>query len=549
LVDYTTDVLATDNCDSDLDIVQSPVFGTIISGSNNIITLTVTDDTGNSAQVSFNVAVEDTSDPIITSIHNEQSVDAMNASFVALLPDFRSDVTAIDNCDPNLHVTQSPVAGSTISGSTNSVTLTVTDDSGNSAQTTFNVKVVDLSAPVINSIHNDLIINDLGNCQAALVDYTSSVNAIDIVDQDLEVTQSPAAGELISGPVNEVTLTVMDDAGNSAQVTFNVAVEDNSAPVPDVINLSDITAECEVSSLTAPTANDNCAGAITATHDATLPITGEGTSVVITWTYDDGNGNTATQTQNVVIEDVTAPIPDVATLNDVTAECEVSSLTAPMATDNCAGTIIGTHDAEFPIEATTVVTWTFDDGNGNTATQTQNVVIEDVTAPVITCVANQTFEIESSASVYTVNGNELDPVSVSDNCSVATILNDFNDTETLAGAQINIGTTNLVWTATDADGNATQCSLDVTVNQSTGIKDLVDAGIKMYPNPTSGMIYIESENTEIESIQVFDITGTLVLEVSDLEKQQIDLSGYMQGVYIIKINTKDESFTSRIIKK
>ena len=37
-----------------------------------------------------------------------------------------------------------------------------------------------------------------------------------------------------------------------------------------------------------------------------------------------GPGNTITQTQNVVINDVTAPVADVATLADVTAECEVT---------------------------------------------------------------------------------------------------------------------------------------------------------------------------------------------------------------------------------
>jgi hypothetical protein len=36
----------------------------------------------------------------------------------------------------------------------------------------------------------------------------------------------------------------------------------------------------------APTATDNCAGSVTVTHDATLPITTQGTAVV-TWTYDD----------------------------------------------------------------------------------------------------------------------------------------------------------------------------------------------------------------------------------------------------------------------
>ena len=113
----------------------------------------------------------------------------------------------------------------------------------------------------------------------------------------------------------------------------NVVITDVTAPTPDVETLADVTDECSVTTLTAPTATDNCGGTVTVTNNATLPITAQGTTVV-TWTYDDGNGNTSTQNQNVIITDVTAPTPEVETLADVTDECSVTTLTAPTATDN-----------------------------------------------------------------------------------------------------------------------------------------------------------------------------------------------------------------------
>ncbi|MBN2682578.1 MAG: HYR domain-containing protein, partial [Bacteroidales bacterium] len=150
-------------------------------------------------------------------------------------------------------------------------------------------------------------------------------------------------------PVGATTVTyeVVDGLGNNPeQCSFIVTIVDNEAPVADVATLADVTAECEVTTLTAPTATDNC-GTVTVTNDATLPISAQGTTVV-TWTYNDGNGNTASQTQNVVITDISAPVADVATLADVTAECEVTTLTAPTATDNC-GTVTVTNDATLPI--------------------------------------------------------------------------------------------------------------------------------------------------------------------------------------------------------
>ena len=111
-----------------------------------------------------------------------------------------------------------------------------------------------------------------------------------------------------------------------------------------------------------------------------FPITTQGTTVV-TWTFDDGNGNVITANQNVIVADTTDPVTP--TLTDVTAQCEVTTLTTPTATDNCSGTITGTTMTTFPIttQGTTIVTWTFDDGNGNTITQTQNVIINDTIPP------------------------------------------------------------------------------------------------------------------------------------------------------------------------
>ena len=155
-------------------------------------------------------------------------------------------------------------------------------------------------------------------------------------------------------------------------------------------------------SLTAPTATDNCTGSITGTTTTVLPITAQGTTVV-TWTYVDAEGNVTTQTQTVVVIDTLAPVADVADLDDVTAQCSVDSLTAPTATDNCAGSITGTTTTAFPITAqgVTEVTWTYVDTEGNISTQTQNVIIDDITAPVADVAALADVTAECSAVSYT----------------------------------------------------------------------------------------------------------------------------------------------------
>src|SRR5688572_27063231 len=114
---------------------------------------------------------------------------------------------------------------------------------------------------------------------------------------------------------------------------------DTLPPVPVTNPLPTIVSACSVT-LTAPTAIDDMAGTVTATSADPLTITSQG-SYIITWTYDDGNGNTSSQNQNVIINDTIAPVPDVANLPDVIGTDEIM-LAPPTATDNCGGTITAT---------------------------------------------------------------------------------------------------------------------------------------------------------------------------------------------------------------
>ena len=260
-----------------------------------------------------------------------------------------------------------------------------------------------------------------------------------------------------------VTWTYEDTAGNTSTQTQHVIIADTEAPVPDQANLPDIADECEVSSLTAPTATDNCSSAVTVSHDAVLPITQQGTTVV-TWTYEDASGNTSTQTQNVIVDDADAPVPDQASLPDITSECEVSNLTAPTATDNCSGLLMATHDATLPIttQGNTVVIWTYEDAAGNTSTQTQNVIIDDADAPVPDQANLPDIADECEVSSLTAP-------TATDNCSSAVTVS--HDAVLPITQQ---GTTVITWTYEDEAGNTSTQTQHVIV-EDTMAPELISA--------------------------------------------------------------------------
>ena len=111
----------------------------------------------------------------------------------------------------------------------------------------------------------------------------------------------------------------------------------------------------------------------------------------------------------------------------------------------------------------TTVTYTVTDAGGLTASCSFTVTVIDNIPPIITCVGNQDRSTDLTRPVYTTIGTEFDPVSLWENCTIASLINDFNEQSTLAGAAFPIGTTTVIWTVTDNSGLSSSCSFTVTV--------------------------------------------------------------------------------------
>jgi gliding motility-associated-like protein len=150
--------------------------------------------------------------------------------------------------------------------------------------------------------------------------------------------------------------------GCNGNFSVNVTVGDTVAPVPNLANLPSITGDCHTVVSTIPTATDNCAGTITAATADPLSYSLPGT-YVIHWTYNDGNGNMATQNQNVTVTAPALPI----TLNTQQTFC--ASLHPTLLNIQITGQNIKWYDA-----AGTLLTGTTPLVNGQTyfASQTVN---------------------------------------------------------------------------------------------------------------------------------------------------------------------------------
>ena len=72
--------------------------------------------------------------------------------------------------------------------------------------------------------------------------------------------------------------------------------------------------------------------------------------------------------------------------------------------------------------------------------------------------------------------------------------------------------------------------------------------VMVFPNPSNGMVYVRAESQQLQELQVFDLSGRMLLQqnISETESS-IDLSGYNAGTYILRLTTCYGVETSKIV--
>jgi len=85
-------------------------------------------------------------------------------------------------------------------------------------------------------------------------------------------------------------------------------------------------------------------------------------------------------------------------------------------------------------------------------------------------------------------------------------------------------------------------------NVSIGNRLTTPSPITIFPNPTTGIVNIESSKG-IQSIVIADQKGSIVMrhEPADKLTVQLDVSGLIQGMYFISIKSEDHVFTEKLI--
>ncbi|BBD91248.1 putative Ig domain-containing protein [Staphylococcus caprae] len=543
------------------------------------ITVTTTDASGNKTETKFTIEVVDKTAPTVSSIEN-QTIE-VNTSI---------DLIKIEATDNSGQVVTNKVNGlpegvsfdsetNTISGTPTKVgsypiTVTTTDASGNKTETTFNIKVIDETAPTVTSIANQtkevntsidsIKIEAIDNSGQTVTNEVSGLPAGVIFDSETN-TISGTPTKVGSYPI---TVTTTDTSGNKIETKFTIEVVDKTAPTVTAIDNQTKEVNTSIDSITIE-ATDNSGQVVTnkvndlpegVTFDSeTNTISGTPTKVgnyPITVTTTDASGNKTETKFTIKVVDTTKPM--VTAINNQTKEVntsidsikieatdnsgqavtnKVSGLPDGVSFDSVTNTISGmpTKVGSYPIVVTTT------DASGNETETKFTIKVIDTTKPVVTSIANQTKEVNTPIDSITIEATDNSGQAVTNKVSGLPDGVSFDSvTNTISGMPTKVGSYPIVVTTTDASGNKTETKFTIEVVDKTA------------PTVTAIENQTKEVNTAIDSITI-EATDNSGLAVSnkvsglpegvsfDSATNTISGTPTKVGSYPITVTTTDES--------
>ena len=325
------------------------------------------------------------------------------------------------------------------------------------------------------------------------------------------------------GP-NNVTLSVVDAAGNITSCVAIVTVEDTIAPEVICQNITVALGSSGAANITTDMidagSSDAC-GIETYTIDTTsFDCSSIGLNIV-TLTVIDSSGNTNSCTAEVLVQDTLAPT---AICQDITIElgpdgtATISSADIDNgSSDNCGEVTYELNPSTFDCSdiGSNIVNLLVFDSNGLASECFATVTVLDTAAPIVVC-QDITIALDEEYQAI-ITAADIDAGST-DNCTISNTTIDINTFDCS-----NLGTNTVTLTMTDQNGNQASCSAIVTVIEgiftpnavcqnvtvTLGEDGTATAAASSFDAGSTGVRCIDGLSIDIDTFSCADI-GTLI---------------------------------------
>ena len=561
------------------DEATNTISGTPSEVGSYDITVTTTDENGNSETTTFTIDVEDTTKPTVEDITDQTQEINTEMTPIKIEATDNSGQAVTNKVEGLPDGVTFDEATNTISGTPSEVgsydiTVTTTDENGNSETTTFTIDVEDTTKPTVESVADQTqeINTKIEPIKIEARDNSGQAvtNKVDGLPDGVTFDE---ATNTISGTPSEVgsytvTVTTTDESGNATETTFTIDVEDTTKPtVEDIANQTqEVNTEIEPIKIEA---TDNSGQAVTNKVDglpdgvtfdeATNTISGtpsEVGSYDITVTTTDENGNSETTTFTIDVEDTTKPtVESVADqtqevnteITPITIESEdnsgqtvtnkVDGLPDGVTFDEATNTISGTPSKVGSYDITVTTT----DENGNSETTTFTIDVEDTTKPTVESVADQTQEVNTEINPIKIEATDNSGQAVTNKVEGLPAGITFDEaTNTISGTPSEVGSYTVTVTTTDENGNATETTFTIDVEDTTKptVEDITDQTqeinteinpIKIETTDNSGQTVTNKVEGLPDGVTFDEATNTISGTPSEV------------GSYTVTVTTTDEN--------
>ena len=253
------------------------------------VTWTAIDESGNISTTTQKVIVQDTTKPTITPPADiTQEATSSDSNTISLGKADASDLVEI--------ATVSNDAPSKFKLGETIVSWTATDSSGNIANVTQKVTIIDTSSPNISKPDNVVVEATSKTDTVVTLQPPMATDSVSKVTITNDAPKTFPLGDTL------VTWTAKDEAGNRSNVTQTITIKDSTAPelaIPDnvITNATDLNTVISFGNANATDLTDSSPKITNDAPDA-FPI-GE---TKVTWTVVDSFGNMESKTQTIIVQ-------------------------------------------------------------------------------------------------------------------------------------------------------------------------------------------------------------------------------------------------------
>lgn len=91
----------------------------------------------------------------------------------------------------------------------------------------------------------------------------------------------------------------------------------------------------------------------------------------------------------------------------------------------------------------------------------------------------------------------------------------------------------------------------VALSMALSVEEANFETIKVYPNPVKDMLYLQLPTAfKSSQVTIFDVTGKLILQKTlTIPQENIDIAALSSGLYILNLQSEQESFSVKLIKQ